>query len=57
MQYDTAPLLEIVERALGHRAGQPIPISPDQPGAPVPSRPGTRGMTGVSAASSMPNRP
>ena len=35
-QYDKAPLFELVERALGRRDGEPIPISPDNPGAPDP---------------------
>ena len=53
-QYDKAPLFEIVERALGRREGQPIPISPDDASAPVPYQPGTRGMAGTYAATSMP---
>ena len=53
-QYDKAPLLEIVERALGRRDGEPIPISPDNPGAPIPYQPGTRGMAGTYAATSLP---
>jgi hypothetical protein len=53
-QYDKAPLLEIVERALGHRDGEPIPISPDNPGAPIPYQPGVRGMAGTYAATSLP---
>ncbi len=53
-QYDKAPLFEIVERALGRREGQPIPISPDDTSAPVPYQPGTRGMAGTYAATSMP---
>jgi anthranilate 3-monooxygenase (FAD)/4-hydroxyphenylacetate 3-monooxygenase len=53
-QYDKAPLLEIVERALGHRDGEPIPISPDNPGAPIPYQPGTRGMAGTYAETSLP---
>ena len=43
-QYDKAPLFDIVERALGRRDGEPIPLSPDDPAAPVPYQPGTRGM-------------
>ena len=39
-QYDKAPLFELVERALGRREGEPIPISPDNPGAPIPYQPG-----------------
>jgi anthranilate 3-monooxygenase (FAD)/4-hydroxyphenylacetate 3-monooxygenase len=55
-QYDKAPLFEIVERALGRRDGQPIPITPDRPGAAVPYQPGTRGMAGTYAATSLPPR-
>lgn len=47
MQYHKDPLLEIVERALGRREGEPIPISPDNPGAPRPYLPRTRGMAGT----------
>ena len=53
-QYDKAPLFELVERALGHREGEPIPISSDDPGAPIPYQPGTRGMAGTYAATSLP---
>jgi 4-hydroxyphenylacetate 3-monooxygenase oxygenase component len=53
-QYDKAPLFEIVERALGRREGVAIPISPDDPSAPVPYQPGTRGMAGTYAATSLP---
>jgi len=53
-QYDKQPLLEIVERALGRRDGQPIPISPADAGAAVPYQPGTRGMAGTYAATSLP---
>ncbi|HUO62126.1 MAG TPA: 4-hydroxyphenylacetate 3-hydroxylase N-terminal domain-containing protein [Terriglobales bacterium] len=53
-QYDKAPLLELVERALGRRDGEPIPISLDNPGAPIPYQPGTRGMAGTYAATSLP---
>ena len=52
-QYDKAPLLDIVERALGRREGQPIPISPDDLGTPAPYQPGNRKMAGQYAASSM----
>ena len=55
-QYDKAPLLEIVERALGRRDGQPIPISPDLGTGVVPYQPGNTGMAGVYAASSMPTK-
>jgi anthranilate 3-monooxygenase (FAD)/4-hydroxyphenylacetate 3-monooxygenase len=54
MQYDKAPLFEIVERALGRREGVPIAISPGDASAPVPYQPGTRGMAGTYAATSMP---
>jgi hypothetical protein len=53
-QYDKAPLLEVVERALGRRDGQPIPVSLDNPGAPIPYQPDTRGMAGTYAATSLP---
>ncbi len=55
-QYDKAPLFELVERALGRRAGVPLAISPDDPGAPVPYQPDVRGMAGTYAASSLPPR-
>jgi anthranilate 3-monooxygenase (FAD)/4-hydroxyphenylacetate 3-monooxygenase len=55
-QYDKAPLFEIVERALGRRDGQPIPISPDHGAGAVPYQPGDRGMAGVYAAGSMPRK-
>ncbi len=55
-QYDKAPLLELVERALGRRDGVALPITPDDPGAPIPYRPGTRGMAGTYAATSLPNQ-
>ncbi len=53
-QYDKAPLLEIVERALGRRDDAPIPISPDNPGSTIPYQPDTRGMAGTYAETSMP---
>src|SRR5512144_3223052 len=55
-QYDRAPLLELVERALGHRDGVPLPITPAEPGSPVPYQPETRGMAGTYAATSLPPR-
>jgi len=55
-QYDKQPLFEIVERALGRRDDQPIPISPADPTAAVPYQPGTRGMAGTYAATSLPPR-
>ena len=56
MQYDKAPLLEIVDRALGRREGEPLPISQVEPGAAVPYQPGTRGMAGTYADTSFPPR-
>jgi 4-hydroxyphenylacetate 3-monooxygenase oxygenase component len=56
-QYDGGALSEIVDRALGRRDGEPIPISPDDPGTRVPYRPGTRGMAGTYAATSLPAPP
>jgi 4-hydroxyphenylacetate 3-monooxygenase oxygenase component len=53
-QYDKQPLFEVVERALGRRAGQPIPLSPDTGPSAVPYQPGNRSMAGQYAASSMP---
>jgi 4-hydroxyphenylacetate 3-monooxygenase oxygenase component len=53
-QYDKAGLLEIVERALGRRPGEPLPISPDNPGSLIPYQPNTRGMAGTYAATSLP---
>ena len=44
-QYDKAALFELVERSLGRREGQPIPLSPLDPGAPVPSSPTYAGAT------------
>jgi anthranilate 3-monooxygenase (FAD) / 4-hydroxyphenylacetate 3-monooxygenase len=55
-QYHKEPLFEIVERALGRRDGEPIPLSPDNPGAPIPYQPGTRGMAGAYTATSLPAR-
>jgi aromatic ring hydroxylase len=55
-QYDKGPLLDIVERALGRRDGQPLAISPADPAEPVPYQPGTRGMAGTYAATSLPPR-
>ncbi|HEX4993982.1 MAG TPA: hypothetical protein VFX87_03395, partial [Methylomirabilota bacterium] len=55
-QYDKQPLFELVERALGHREGVPLPITPDDPGAPIPYQPGTRGMAGTYAATSLPDQ-
>src|SRR5918996_5050215 len=45
-QYEKGPLLEMVERALGHREGQPIPISPETGASAVPYQPGNRSMAG-----------
>jgi anthranilate 3-monooxygenase (FAD) / 4-hydroxyphenylacetate 3-monooxygenase len=55
-QYDKAPLFEMVERALGRRDDTTIPISPDNPGAPIPYQPATRGMAGTYADTSLPPR-
>src|SRR5512144_2239937 len=55
-QYDKAPLLDIVDRALGRREGEPIPLSPDNPGAATPYQPATRGMAGTYAAGSLPTK-
>jgi len=55
-QYDKAPLLDLVERALGHRDGVPLPITPVEPGSPLPYLPDTRGMAGTYAATSLPPR-
>jgi 4-hydroxyphenylacetate 3-monooxygenase oxygenase component len=55
-QYEKEPLLELVERALGRRDGVPLPITPDEPGSPVPYQPDTRGMAGTYAATSLPPR-
>ena len=55
-QYDKAPLLDLVERALGHRDGVPLPITPVEPGSPLPYLPNTRGMAGTYAATSLPPR-
>jgi anthranilate 3-monooxygenase (FAD) / 4-hydroxyphenylacetate 3-monooxygenase len=55
-QYDKAPLFESVERALGRREGQPIAVSPDNPGALIPYQPDIRGMAGTYAATSLPEK-
>ena len=55
-QYDKTPLLEIVDRALGRRDGEPLPVSLDNPGAPIPYQPGVRGMAGTYAATSLPEK-
>ena len=55
-QYDKQPLFELVERALGRREGQPIPLSPDVLPSAVPYQPGNRSMAGQYAASSMPTK-
>jgi hypothetical protein len=56
-QYDKQPLFDIVERALGRRDGEPIPISPDHGAGTVPYQPGDRSMAGHYAATSMPQTP
>jgi aromatic ring hydroxylase len=56
-QYDKGPLFDLVERALGRRDGVPLPITPDDPGAPIPYQPHTRGMAGTYAATSLPKNP
>jgi len=53
-QYDKASLFELVERALGRREGQPIALSPDNPGSLIPYQPDVRGMAGTYAATSLP---
>src|SRR5438034_7592046 len=55
-QYDKAPLFEIVERALGRREGERIPVSPDDPAGAIPYQPDTRGMAGTYATGSLPTR-
>jgi len=55
-QYDKAPLFELVERALGRREGQPIALSPDNPGSLIPYQPDVRGMAGTYAATSLPDK-
>jgi anthranilate 3-monooxygenase (FAD) / 4-hydroxyphenylacetate 3-monooxygenase len=52
--YDKQPLLDIVERALGHRPDLEIPISPDNPGVPSTYRPPPGVMSGAYPASSHP---
>ncbi len=47
VQYDKEPLGEIVERALGHREGTPLPISPERPGARPRFRPPPGAMAGA----------
>src|SRR5262249_59292977 len=55
-QYDKASLFELVERALGRREGQPIALSPDNPGSLIPYQPDVRGMAGTYAATSLPGK-
>src|SRR5262249_15296857 len=55
-QYDKASLFELVERALGRREGQPIALSPDNPGSLIPYQPDVRGMAGTYAATSLPEK-
>src|SRR5499426_4113358 len=55
-QYDKAPLFELVERALGRREGEPIALSPDNPGSLIPYQPDVRGMAGTYAATSLPDK-
>ena len=55
-QYDKAPLFELVERALGRRDGEPIALSPDNPGSLIPYQPDVRGMAGTYAATSLPDK-
>ena len=55
-QYDKEPLFEIVERALGRRDGEPIPISPDNRARRSRTSPAFAGMAGTYAATSLPPR-
>jgi anthranilate 3-monooxygenase (FAD) / 4-hydroxyphenylacetate 3-monooxygenase len=53
--YDKEPLFEIVDRALGVRPDLDIPVSPTDPGAPVPRRPPLPGdLTHAYPAASQP---
>jgi hypothetical protein len=53
--YDKEPLCEIVDRALGVRPDLDIPVSPTDPGAPVPRRPPPPGdLTHAYPAASQP---
>lgn len=52
--YPKDELFEIVERALGRRENQPLPISPDQPGAPPSQRPKPGLLSGAYPAGSHP---
>lgn len=52
--YPKDELFEIVERAMGRRDGQPIPISPDEPGAPSRQRPEPGSLSGAYPAASHP---
>ena len=53
--YDKEPLFEIVDRALGVRHDLDIPVSPTDPGAPVPRRPPLPGaLTHAYPAASQP---
>ena len=52
--YDKQPLLDIVDRALGHGDDLDIPVSPDNPGAPPAFRPAPGTMAGAYPAASHP---
>jgi hypothetical protein len=53
--YDKEPLFDIVDRALGVRHDLDIPVSPSDPGAPVPRRPPLPGdLTHAYPAASQP---
>jgi aromatic ring hydroxylase len=52
--YDKQPLLDIVDRALGHVDGLDIPISPDKPGQQSAYRPPPATMAGAYPAASHP---
>lgn len=55
--YDKGPLFDIVERALGRRDGEPIPLSPDNPGAFTRTRPPAGLLTAAYPAASHPQPP
>jgi aromatic ring hydroxylase len=54
--YDKDPLFDIVERALGRRDDLDIPVSPDNPGAPVPRRVPASGVAAQYPEATQPRR-
>src|SRR5207244_8591200 len=55
--YDKDPLCDIVDRALGKTGDLDIPVSPDNPGAPVPRRTPASGVAAQYPEATQPQRP